>query len=290
VTVIVKSVNDLPTIETVDGEPVTTDTLEYTMEQGTVLVIHYEVADVDGDEILVTLTSLAVVHDEKARTITYSPDNDEVGTITFTFHISDVVQVSEKISLDFIITVEDSNDPMGEPQILNPTPGAWFKVNTTFTLLASCEDPDIPYGQVLNYTWESSISGLLGHGSSLDLSIPDPGMHLITVTVRDPEFSATATITVNISPEETVDQPPPTNGDVVDPGTNWALIAAIIVVLVIIGVVAMMMFGKRPTEGDGDHVDAPEEPAESQITADADEDPASEWEVDGEEWAEVEEL
>ena len=287
VTVHVTSVNDIPTIETVDGEPVTADTIEYTIMQGETLVIRYTVADEDGDEVLATVTSLAVEHDEVARTITYAADDDEVGTITFTLSISDVISVSDKVTIDFVINVKDRNDPMGDPHITSPEPGATFKANNSFMLASACDDPDVPLGQVLNYTWESDISGLLGFGPSLMVSIAEAGTHVITVTVRDPDFSASATITVVIEPRDDVTPPPPPdNGN--DPvGSNWGLVAVIIAVLVIVGAVLVLLSDKRRAGAPEDLVDASEERTAPQLTHDTIDGPADEWEADGEEWVET---
>jgi hypothetical protein len=281
VTVHVASVNDIPTIETVDGNPVTGDTIEYTIEQFSVLVIRYTLADIDGDEILVTITSLEVVHDRDAGTITYAPGEEDVGILTFTFSISDVVSVMDKVSLDFIINVTNKNDPMDDPIITNPSSGAVFKANATFTLAAICSDPDTEYGQVLNYTWESSISGFLGHGPSLLVAIAEPGNHEITVTVSDEEFSASSKLFITIEPEEVVVPPPPPTDD--DGGNpNWALVAIVIAILVIFGVIiALLTIRNRAEE------EAEEGPTAPQKTPDAVGGPADEWVAEGEEWEET---
>jgi len=80
-------------------------------------------------------------------------------------------------------------------------------------LTGVCSDPDAPFGQVLNFTWTSSIVGLLGHGASLTLSLREVGLHTITLTVTDGEYQVTDTVTVEVIPRN--DGDPGT-----DPGTD----------------------------------------------------------------------
>ncbi len=248
VTIHVLSVNDVPTIDTVDGEPVTSDIIEYTIQQGTELVIRYTVSDVEGDEVQATVTSAAVEHDEEARTIRFAPGKDEVGTLTFTLRINDVTSPSEKVTLDFNVTVENKNDPMEVPTITSPDEGDKFKVNQSFSLIAICEDPDVPLGQVLNYTWESNLSGLLGYGSSLYVKLSEPGIHLVTVTVRDPDFTESVSMTIIIEPIEDVTPPEPPEEDPETEDINWLLIVGVVVALVIVGAAFFVMATRRRTD------------------------------------------
>jgi hypothetical protein len=272
VTVMVLSVNDIPTFATVNGEPVTGETVEFTIGQGEELVIHYTVADPEGDEVIASVTSSAVVHDEEA------------GTITFTLRIYDVESPDVKVSLDFLVVVEDRNDPMDDPRITSPTWGEAFKVNQSFTIIAICTDPDVPFGQVLNYTWESNISGLLGHGSSTTLRIAEPGTHLITLTVRDPDYSKTDTIEIVILPPEKVTPPPPPDPDGEEDNFNWVPWATLISALVIVGAILFVVIGKRRTEDFEEEMEeemrAEEKREALQRTRDAIRDVADEWEAE----------
>jgi hypothetical protein len=249
VTVYVLPVNDVPWIATVDGEPVTGETLEYTIKQGQELLITYTLADVEGDQLVASVTSSAVTHDEAAGTIRFAPQNDEVGTISFSLRVNDVVDPDAKVTLDFVITVENENDPMEVPVITSPANGTTFKVNQSFTMIATCDDPDIQFGQVLNFTWESNISGLLGHGTSLEAVIAEPGTHLITLTVRDPDFSKTATITIVVEAEGGWEPPPPPDDDDEEPASyNWLLIVGVVAALVVVGAVLFLVGTRRRAE------------------------------------------
>jgi hypothetical protein len=246
VTVMVSSVNDIPTIATVDDDPVTGDTMGYTIGQGETLVITYTVADVEGDEIVATLTTSAMTHDEEAGTITYTPGPGDVGTVTFTLRINDLESPNMKVSLDFIIEVENRNDPMDDPRITNPVWGDTHIVNESINLIAVCDDPDIPYGQALNFSWSSNISGHLGFGSSLSVRLTDPGTHLITLTVSDGEFEKTDTIEIHNKPKKVPPPPPPPPPE--EDKLNWVPYAGIVAVLVVVGAILFVVSKRRRTE------------------------------------------
>jgi hypothetical protein len=248
VTVNVVPVNDIPSIATVDGEPVVGDTITYTIKQGDLLEIHFTVADVEGDEVIAIVNSSLVILDEDAHLISFQADNDAVGTLRFGLRIYDVVSIDEKVSLNFVIIIENKNDEMGDPQITSPGLGESFKVNQSISFEGICDDPDIQYGQMLNYTWESNISGILGFGSSLTVRILEPGLHRITLTVSDPDFSKTVSVDVDIKPLEDVTPPPPPPDDDDEPSSiNWVLWIGLIAVLVIVGATLYVLTTRRKT-------------------------------------------
>ena len=284
VTIIVLSVNDIPWIATVDGEPVEGDILEYTVKQGAKLVITYTTDDIEGDEIQADVNLQTVDLDETARTITFEPGVDAVGTFTFVLRIWDVESPGQKVSLSFTIEVENENDPMEEPRITNPLSGASYKVNQSFSLTGSCDDPDIQWGQELLFVWTSNLSGELGRGSSITATIMDPGTHEITLTVSDPDYQKMDTITIVIEPRGGTEPPPPPDDDDTGPDTNWALIVGIVVALAVIGAVLFIATGKRRTERYEVKMDAEEDAEEKrqslERTRDAIKDLADEWEDD----------
>jgi uncharacterized membrane protein len=259
VTVRVLSVNDIPTFATVDGETVTTDTIEYTVKQGELLEIRYTFADLEGDVVQAEVNSSVVQLDKIARLITFQGDNEAVGTLYFGLIINDVESPGTKVVLNFVIVVENVNDPLEAPHITNPMEGASYRVNQTFSLIGTCDDPDIQYGQVLDYSWSSNISGHLGYGSTLAVKLLDAGMHLITLTVGDGEFEKTDTIEVLIKPRD--DGPPPDGPDDDDEtkGLNLFLVAGIMVVLVVVGAVLFLVMGKRRAEEPEEEMEAEEE-------------------------------
>ncbi len=262
VTVTVTPVNDAPYFVTVDGKPIPSGPISYKVRQGQLLVVAFQVLDVEGDELVVSTNSSLIEVDEDAMELRFQPGNEAVGTLRFQLRVRDVVSTDAKASLDFVVEVENENDPMDDPRIINPRDGDKFKVNVTFSLLASCTDPDMQYGQVLNFTWTSNVSGVIGYGSSLTVSLRDAGRHLITLTVRDPSFEKTAYVEIIVEQTVKPDDPGPgPGGDDDDPsagaGTSMGLIAAVLVVVVgaLVGVVAVAR--RRARDEDDVDVQAP---------------------------------
>jgi hypothetical protein len=258
VTVTVDAVNDAPYFVAVDGKPVPAGPITYKVRQGQLLVIAFQVLDVEGDDLVISTNSTLVQVDEDAMELRFQPGNEAVGTLRFQLRVRDVVSVDAKATLDFVVEVENENDPMEDPRIINPRDGDKFKVNVTFSLLASCQDPDTQYGQVLNFTWTSNVSGVLGYGSSLTVSLKEPGRHLITLTVRDPGFEKTTYVEIVVEQSTKPDDPPPGPGGDDDGapagvGVSVGLIAAVLVIVVgaLVGVVAVARRRARDEGDDG---------------------------------------
>ena len=259
VKVIVRPVNDLPRFVTVDGQPVDDDSeLHYSLAQGELLVIRFVVVDVEGHALEYFLNTSLVQLDEGAGEMRFQPDNGAVGSLRFYLRINDLVSPSEKVSLGFVIDIENANDPMDEPKIGRPLDGDTYRVNQTFSLIATCYDPDLEYGQVLNYTWTSDLEGLLGHGSSLTVALVTPGTHTIIVTVTDGEYERSAPVTVVIEVED---------GSIIDPADNdqggddgpvsagtspAGLIIVVLAVVSAIGGAAFVMVKRRASDEDED--------------------------------------
>jgi uncharacterized membrane protein len=249
VTVTVLPINDIPRIVTVDGQPVPGDPVLYIIKQGELLRITIGTVDIEGNEVLLSVTTAMIDVDQANMELRFEPDNEAVGWMNFTLRVYDTISPTEKVSLNFSINIENENDPMGTPRITNPVIGAKYKTNQTFSLIGICDDPDTIYGQILNFSWSSNISGHLGYGSSLAIVLMEPGTHLITLTVRDPDFQQQATIEVLIEAREEQNGQNGNGGDDDDEkGLPLGLIAAaIIIVLVVVGVLYVMTT-KRKTE------------------------------------------
>ena len=249
--IIVRPVNDIPYYLSVDGRPVAGQPIVYAIKQGQHLVIKVVALDVEGDELQFSVNSTIVECDAATGEIRFQPDNDEVGTLRFCLRVWDAVSPSVKVPLNFTVGIENVNDPMGDPRITNPRPGDRYKANASLSLIGVCTDPDMPYGQVLNYTWTSNISGLLGWGSSLQVRLLQPGTHHIMLKVTDGEFERTVSVDVVIEPKDPdVIPPDPDDGD--DPGhpgegitSTWLILLAIIVAVGAVSGAAVMASKRR---------------------------------------------
>ncbi len=249
VTVGVTAVNDAPRIIAVDGDPVEDDPVVYVIMQGELLVISLTVVDVEGHDLVYEVNSSMVELDDATGEIRFEPDNDAVGILRFGLWVFDVVSPSVKVKLNFSIEVINENDPMDDPRITNPGDGDLLDANKSFSLSASCFDPDVQYGQELNYTWTSDISGLLGHGSYLAISIAEPGTHTIMLTVNDGEFQKTDSIVIEVLPDDTTDPDPHPDPDPTDNGSGGGPISGLMVgllaVLLVAGAAGFAIVTKR---------------------------------------------
>jgi len=104
------------------------------------------------------------------------------------------------------------------------------------------------YGQILNYSWSSNLSGHLGYGSSLNIALTDVGTHVITLTVTDGGFEKRATVTVVITPKDVVEPPPPNGNGGTEEPLNYALIVGIVAAIVILGVVLLVARTRKRTD------------------------------------------
>ena len=239
--VTVEPINDAPSILNINGRTIDTDPMVFNLMQGETLTIHTTVVDVEGHNLLFDVNTTAVEIDGLTGEIIFKPDNDAIGALRFALSVWDIVSPNVKVKVNIEIVVENANDPMDDPSISNPEDGASYKVNQTFFLTGVCFDPDTPFGQVLNYTWTSSLAGTLGYGNSLTLSMDRVGIHTITLTVTDGEFQKTDTITLEIKPGSIVDPDPDPdpNTDPDDPtqntGGSFTGIIMAVLVLVIAG-------------------------------------------------------
>ena len=249
--IIVRPVNDVPSYISVDGRPIQGQPIVYTIKQGQLLLIKVVALDVEGDELQFSVNSTIVEVDGETGEVRFQPDNDEVGTLRFCLRVWDSASPNVKVPLNFTVSIENVNDPMDDPRITNPRPGDSYKANTSFTLIGVCTDPDMPYGQVLNYTWTSNISGPLGYGSSLQVRLLQPGTHHIMLSVTDGEFEKTTSVDVVIEPKDPDVIPPgPDDGD--DPsgpgeGTSstWLVLAVVIVVVGAVSGAAVLVSKRR---------------------------------------------
>jgi uncharacterized membrane protein len=220
VNVTVMPVNDIPRFATVNGAPVGDDPVEITIQQGGLLEIDVLVLDVEGDELLFDTNSTIIDLDGTTGSISWQPDNDEVGKLHFSLSV-----------------------------ITSPRDGDKFEEGMLISLRATSSDPDTQYGQVLNFKWSSNLEGVIGNGRSIDINLTEVGTHIITLTVSDGEFEKMATVTIEVEAKEVID---PTNGDNGDGGGsepfNYGLILIIVVVLVIVGVVFFVATTRKKTD------------------------------------------
>ncbi len=173
-------------------------------------------------------------------TIIYTPTNGEVGTSSFNLSVEDWESNSVVVPVDIHVT--NVNDPPGPVQIIQPKSGMTFEHDATVLLQGKCEDPDEQYGQILTFTWLSSIDGELDRGMNVQVSDLSPGDHQLTLEVTDGEYTRDKSIQIRVkAPPDEPDNGGPDNGDpddgpvvpsVAGGGLLWLVVALLLIVLV----------------------------------------------------------
>jgi hypothetical protein len=165
-----------------DPPEITTENLE-TATQDELYKVSYEGVDIDPTddslEWAVQMDAPFLSFHPVTMELIGTPKNDDVGVWSVNVSVTDgmggwawsnftlvVLNVNEA-PYDVII-IASGDYINGEEQQLN----------------ATANDPDIKVGDVLTYSWSSDISGDLGTGSSIVVTLP-LGNHVITLTVTD---------------------------------------------------------------------------------------------------------
>jgi PGF-CTERM protein len=232
VNVTVLSVNDLPWFVSINGGPVG-QAVQVAAKEGEQMVVTVVADDVEGDALTFGLDTTDMVFDPATGEIRWTPKNEDVGERHVRLTVHDAVSPDSNVTLDVTIVVANANNPPADPRITEPLFGFKAKVNETFNLSATCSDPDEMHGQALTYSWSSNASGLLGQGQRLPVKLNVPGLHIITLTVSDGEFTKTAKISVTIEALPPVTPVKPTDGERKKKSPGFEALAAVTVLLTV---------------------------------------------------------
>jgi len=176
----VLNVNDPPIIK---NNPKPISMAEDTIYSGLELATLFE--DIDSTDL--KYSALAAEHlyvtVNETSFVTIIPQKNWNGVETIRFSVYDG-QVNT--TMDLVVTVIGVNDPPEVVNIYVPNALEGIDEGINITVTGNATDPDLVYGDTLKYRWFSNISGLLGLGSELNLSL-SPGHHLITLNVSDIE-------------------------------------------------------------------------------------------------------
>ncbi|MGA1820442.1 MAG: hypothetical protein ACMUHU_05470 [Thermoplasmatota archaeon] len=127
--------------------------------------------------------------------------NDMVGSHTITVEASDGIAV---VNTTFILNVVNVNDEPRIPGIMIDPDRVSFMENEMITLRGQCDDPDLPWGDMIAYSWMSDLDGPIGSSCEIEVMLT-PGSHIITLEVTDSSgLKNTSTVTIEVSrlPEE----------------------------------------------------------------------------------------
>jgi chitodextrinase len=136
-------------------------------------IMTFEVSGQEHIQILIYQSNGSVV---------LKPEKDWCGEESVTFIASDGQFM---ISANVNITVIPVNDAPGPAMIMDPSGDLEIFEGDRINLSGQCYDPDMPYGDVLTYSWYSNLKGKLGDGEDLtEIELP-LGYHEITFIVSD---------------------------------------------------------------------------------------------------------
>lgn len=188
----VTPVNDLPMIYNITGLNATIDTTMDKMAvytdvmQGDEASLQLTAMDMDSQDVLTyalsNITGLNATVDNATGLILYTPDVDDGPYVEFIVNVTDTNMTNDSV----LIKMNIKNIEHGPYNVSIVAPEADAFLEGKFNLTSShAMDLDIPWGDELNYTWESDVDGILGYGMELiDVSLT-MGYHNITLTVED---------------------------------------------------------------------------------------------------------
>jgi len=189
-----------------------------------------------------------------ASVVTLTPKSNWNGAEDITLQANDT---HTEISHTFTVTITGTNDPPKDLTITldiaayiegGPQP-AW----------ANATDADIAYGDTLTYTWSSNVTGTVGTGAEVNLSLP-AGDHTIVLNVTDGSGAwSIATKEVKVLPAKKVDAE----------GKKgflasywWVILIVVLIVIIIIVIIIIVVVKKKKQEKEKD--DLLPEPGEAE--------------------------
>ena len=185
--------------------------------------------------------------------VTLTPKANWDGSQKITFYANDT---HTELGNSITVTVNAVNDPPKD-------------VTITFDVIAYVEggaqpawanatDPDLIYGDELTYTWSSNVTGTIGTGLAMNLSLP-AGEHTITLNVTDRSGAwSSATKQITILPLKKDD----TTGDKGFLANYWWVLLLIALLVIIIIVVIVIVVSKK--KKDQEKEERLPEPSEAQ--------------------------
>jgi parallel beta-helix repeat protein len=190
--------------------------------------------------------------------VTLSSDENWNGEEIVTFYAFDgIYNTSDTV----MITVMPVNDPPELPMIIEPLDGTIIKEGNLIDFKGSCSDPDLQGGDVLTFTWSSSISGTLGTGENLiNINLPF-GDHEINLQVVD-SYGQYSTASISITVQKEKDDSDDTDGKTDMPMSMGLFSYDIPVILILIIVIILIIVSFVITKSKGKEEEPPVPPEE----------------------------
>jgi len=198
-TVTVTPVNDAPVIEMIGNIMVKgISGIKIFLYQNEWFNATVKASDVDGDTLVFLDNATLFDINYLTGVISFKPKQTDVGNILVNITVSDINGSNCEDSVDVLFTILNVNDPP-TAVINNPANGSILYVEEYNVFIGEGEDPDLPFGDKLSFSWSSNIDGSLGEDPNLEVYYLSPGEHKITLNVTDiGGLSDEATITVTV--------------------------------------------------------------------------------------------
>jgi subtilisin family serine protease len=268
VNVTVEPENDPVRLSTINGTPAV-DGMRFTARQDETMVLNVGVEDADldmeGDSFRYsTNDSLIRFTSTKSGVISFSPGNMDIGVRNVRISVRDS---DSECSINVTFDIVNVNDPP-EAYIESPLTGELFDNQTLVRFSAfGSGDPDTIWGDVLNFSWESNLTGIIGHGIELNATL-EPGNHSILLTIMD-NFGAFCQTSVELSIEAVLPPPPPPPPPPLPPAsptrTNEMFYRLVAVTILILSLILcwLLVIPRRPSNRPSPAT----EPADSETAA-----------------------
>ncbi len=224
-------VNDPPVIVSVGGmePPVVIE-----VDEGAVVFLPVVVEDRDGEEVdLDMYTSWQDLRLFSNGTLRVMARRGLLGDRTAKLVAEDPRR--GLTSLRITIRVRNVPDPPTEVAVYGPMDGSVHKQYDPVTFTVKVSDPDLVWGERVNVTWTSDISGHLATRETGDIAsftttdLP-VGAHVITIRVDDGTYEATTQMRVTVK-----ERPPPPDPDEPVEGEVPLYIFALLVIMPLLG-------------------------------------------------------
>jgi hypothetical protein len=184
-TITITPVNDPPVIEMIGNIMVTgISGIKIFVYQNEWFNATVKASDVDGDTLVFLDNATLFDINYLTGNISFKPTQTEVGNFFVNITVSDINGSNCEDSVDVLFTVLNVNDPP-TAVINNPENGSILYVEEYNVFIGEGEDPDLPFGDKLSFSWSSNIDGFLGESSELEVNYMSPGEHQITLNVKD---------------------------------------------------------------------------------------------------------